>query len=253
MEQFEAQVASYQQQIARLKALEPELVQMETQLDVLQEKLPEYRIRVAQAKYDLDKAENPGFFARLMGRQEELLAKARAAYRDSVAALDRHRGELAALEHRIAEGNLEKEQLSGCHAAYRHFLEQHQKSTPAAHRMLRRLQAEDAIEAAWGISRALEQARLWMRQDVRYTYVSEENRKMALLDEADRHADEFRNLLSKLPDGLVSIGATLTSPSGYITGATMEYVQLDRLDNVLDQARNAREALRGYLAGLDNS
>lgn len=251
MEHFNAQVEHFQQQIARQKELTQELEQLHTSLEERKNADYDRRLKVAQAKFDLEKAENPGFFTRLMGRQEEAMSKARAAYREASAALETHRRELAELENRITEAKLEAEQLSGCDRRCRQFLEEHRDTVPLARTLYSRFCAENAIEAAWGISRALEQARPWMQTDVRYTYVSEKNQKLAFLAEADRHADELRDLLSRLPEGLVTPGAALSSPSGYVNSATMEYAQLDRLDTVLNRARDAREALRAFLATLE--
>mgnify|MGYP003294900411 CR=1 FL=1 len=135
MDHFEEQVASFQQQIARWKELEQAFPQMREKLEELQSEIPERKPIIAQAKFDLDKVENPGFFSRLLGKQEELMAKARTAYREAAAGLDNCQRAISALENRISEQTQELEQLAGSETAYRQFLEAHRDDLPEAGRL----------------------------------------------------------------------------------------------------------------------
>jgi hypothetical protein len=250
MERFARSVESYQQRMARYKALSAELPGQIDRARELESNLPSLRLAVEQAKWEMEQAENPGFFRRLFNRPEDLQRKARTAYRDAVTALDKGKAEAERANATLAALNAECAELAGCREAYYRFLQEHLDVVPDARNLLNRQLAQDAIAASRGMSDLLEQLRPGMQHDVRFVHVAPGDRKMAILEAADLSAQVFLEWMAQLPEGIVTIGASLSCPSAYITGASMEAAQLDRLNIVLDQAGNAREKLREYIAKL---
>lgn len=252
MEDFTRKAQQLQQQIARKQELEKTIPQAELRREELAETIPWLRTDLAAAKFDVEKLENPGFFQRLLGNPEKKLAVARKAVRDASTAHDAARRELAELEDRISKDNRELESLAGCREKYLQLLDQYKEDPRAANRKDQFLCTE-AIRAASELIEALSGAHPSMRADVRFRVVSPQNRKLEFLAAADRHAQELQDLLAQLDPDLVTIGASLHCPSAYVTGATMEAAQLDRLNIAIEQARKARTALREHLTRLDAS
>lgn len=250
MEQFNRTVEDYQQQIQQQNLLSALLPQLKEQLEQQKDSLPDLRLAVSQTTFDLKKAENPGFLTRLLGRQEDQMAKSRNSYYAAVRALDSTTAEISDLERRIQESEETLTALDGCADRFYDFLRAHTDTIPQAQQILYTHLVQEAIAVSRKMSDVLELARPWMRQDVLRSYVSYKNQKLELLSQADALAARFCLLLGLLPDGIVILGASLSSPQSYITGATMEAAQLDRLDIALNQALKAREALREYLKTL---
>ena len=101
-----------------------------------------------------------------------------------------------------------------------------------------------ALETAWHVLMALEEARPWMSRDARTTRVGEDNRKMACLSKAEEAAARLRELLAVMPEGVATVGSYLRAPHDYIYGVTSEFKQLDRLERAQEQIRTIRTQLK---------
>lgn len=210
-------------------------------------RLDELRLNRAQKKWDLDHLENPGFFQRLLGKSEEKKEKLAKQLREVTAALNAAQWELEALDKQIESGKQELEALAGSREAYARARQEAALTTiQESQLMLQEIAALTpvALAAADRVIEALEEARPWMQNDIRYTAVSSGNRKMEYLALAAENAGRLVEILAAMPEGCANVGSYLRSPEGYVDAATMEYAKLDRLNSAMDQVRETRNQLR---------
>lgn len=232
---------------ARFMELQESLPALEQQLEEEKPRLGELRLSQAQKKWELEHLENPGFFQRLLGRAEEKKEKLSKQLREVTSALTAAQWEQKALEETIAASRQELEQLEGSRERYLQAKEQAALSTLEESQLVMEEIAAftpAALAAADRILDCLEQARPWMRQDVRYTGVHSGNRKMEFLALAAENARQLVFLLTMLPEGCADVGSYLKNPEGYVDAVTMEYAKLDRLNNAVEQVRQTRNQLR---------
>ena len=236
MEQVLRELKNY----SRWLQLEGKLPSLENALGEAKDLRVEAGGRVRLAQWEMEKLEKPGFFQRLKGgleeRREEVCRELRAAQRQ----YQQVQEEVDLRRRELEEAQKNYRDLAGSWAAY---LREKQRSDGFVEGEMAILTGiclgltNDCLEA-------LEQARPWMQEDVRYTRVREANRKLEFLGIAEERADRIRSILEQLPEGAVEIPGYLRNPEGFVTNVTMEYWQLDRLNLAIEQVRTVRSRLK---------
>lgn len=196
--------------------------------------------RVRLAQWELERLEKPGFFQRLKGDLEERREEVYREYRSAQAQLQKALEEVELRKKELEQARMEYTALSGSWDAYLREKARFGQISEEETRILTGIcigLANDCLDA-------LEQARPWMQEDVRYARVREANRKLEFLGIAAEKATRMRTILERLPEGMVEMPQYLRSPDGFVTGVTMEYWQLDRLNLAIEQVRKLRSRLR---------
>lgn len=231
---------------ARYLALEDSIPYWQQQRSDLKVRLGELRLSRDRKQWELDHLENPGFFQRLLGKAEEKKEKLTRQVSQVKAALNAARWELETLDKKLEEAMREKETLCGSREAYALAKQEAVLTTmEESQLMMQEIAAfvPAAITAADRVLEALEDARPWMQQDVRYTGVSAANRKLECLTLAAENARRLVSILETMPQGCADVGGYLQSPEGYVDAVTMEYAKLDRLNSAIGQVRQTRNQL----------
>ena len=231
---------------ARYLALEDSIPYWQQQRSDLKVRLGELRLSRDRKQWELDHLENPGFFQRLLGKAEEKKEKLTRQVSQVKAALNAARWELEELDKKLEEAMREKETLCGSREAYALAKQEAVLTTMEESQLMMQeiaAFAPAAITAADRVLEALEDARPWMQQDVRYTGVSAANRKLECLTLAAENARRLVSILETMPQGCADVGGYLQSPEGYVDAVTMEYVKLDRLNSAIGQVRQTRNQL----------
>lgn len=231
----------------RVLELEDSIPQWEQEYAELKIRIGELQLNRAQKKWDLEHLENPGFFRRLLGKTEEKKEKLTKQLSEVTGALTAAKWELEAMEKKLEAGKRELEALDGTLEAYARAKQAASLSTMQESQLIMEELAAftpAAIAAADRVLEALENARPWMRADVRYTGVSSGNRKMEFLALAAENAARLVELIRMMPEGCANVGSYLRSPEHYVDAVTMEYAKLDRLNDAMEQVRETRNQLR---------
>jgi len=229
---------------SRFLELEDSIPYWESQIPELQERISEMKWNLQQKELELLQLKEPNFFQRMFGRAEETKEKLSKQIREITAARSAAQWELEGLEKQIEAGKQELESLAGSGEAY----EAAKKEAVLTCAQESRLMMEEitafaplALETAWRALTALEDARPWMRST---RVMAEGSRKMEHLYRAQDCSRRLLKILAALPEGAASPGAKLENPYDYICGATSEYKQMDRLENVQEQLRTVRTQLK---------
>ena len=232
---------------SRQLELEDSIPYWEAQVPELKQRLEEMKWNLQQKELELLLLKEPNFFQRLFGRAEEkkeLLAK---QIREITAARTAAQWELDGLHKQMEAGRLELKALAGAREAYEAAKAAAVLTTAQESRLMMEeitALAPVALETAWRVLEALEDARPWMCADARTTRVSENNRKMECLGKAEAAAQRLCGILAVLPEGIADTGSYLKAPHAYIYGVTSEFKQLDRLELAQEQIRNIRNQLK---------
>ena len=232
---------------SRFLELEDSIPYWEAQIPELKDRVEEMKWNLQQKELELLQLKEPNFFQRIFGRAEEQKEKLAKQIRELTAARTAAQWELEGLEKQIEAGKQEFENLSGSREAY----EAAKGETVLTPAQESRLMMEEitafvpvALETAWHILEALEDARPWMRKDAMSSRVWEGNRRMECLGKAEAAANRLRGILSVLPEGVADVGSYLKAPNAFICGVTSEFKQLDRLELAQEQIRNVRNQLK---------
>lgn len=232
---------------SRFLELEDSILYWEKQIPELQDRLEEMKRNLRQKELELLHLKEPNFLQRMFGRAEEKKEKLSKQIREITAARKAAAWELESLEKKITAGNREKEDISNSREAYM-AAKDAAVLTPAQESRLMMEEitafAPVALEIAWHILEAMENARPWMRRDAMGDRIGEETRRMEHLGTAEAAAIRLREVLSVLPEGVADIGSYLQAPHAYICGVTSELRQLDRLELAQEQIRNVRNQLK---------
>ena len=243
MEQLLENLRSY----GRLLELEDSIPYWESQIPELKDRMTEMKWNQQQKETELLTLQEPNMFQRIFGRAEEKKEKLVKQIREITAARTAAQWELDDLEKQIAAGKQEVAALAESREAYETARNALTLSAAQESRLLMEqisVLAPVALEAAWHVLTALENARPWMQQDAVRKGVSEKNRKMECLLKAEEAAARLRNILEALPEGVATVGSYLQSPHDYIYGVTSEFKQLDRLERAQEQIRTIRTQLK---------
>lgn len=243
MEQLLAKLQDY----SRFLELEDSIPYWESQIPELKDRLEEMKWNQQQKELELLQLKEPNFFERIFGRAEEKKERVSKQIREITAARTAAQWELEGLEKQIAAGREELALLADSRKSY----EAARSGAVLSAAQESQLMMEEitafapvALETAWHVLMALEEARPWMSRDARTTRVGEDNRKMACLSKAEEAAARLRELLAVMPEGVATVGSYLRAPHDYIYGVTSEFKQLDRLERAQEQIRTIRTQLK---------
>ena len=243
MEQLLAKLQDY----SRFLELEDSIPYWESQIPELKDRLEEMKWNQQQKELELLQLKEPNFFERIFGRAEEKKERVSKQIREITAARTAAQWELEGLAKQIAAGREELALLADSRKNY----EAARSGAALSAAQESQLMMEEitafapvALETAWHVLMALEEARPWMSRDARTTRVGEDNRKMACLSKAEEAAARLRELLAVMPEGVATVGSYLRAPHDYIYGVTSEFKQLDRLERAQEQIRTIRTQLK---------
>jgi len=232
---------------SRFLELEDSIPYWEAQIPELKTRLEEMSWNLQQKETELLKLKEPNFFQRMFGRAEEKKEKISKQIREITAARTAVQWELDGLRKKLEAGRQEMESLVKSRENY----EEAKCAVALSPAQESQLMMEEitafapvALETAWHILEALEEARPWMRRDAQTTRVGQNNRKMECLSKAEAAAQRLVGILTVMPEGVATIGSYLRAPRDYIYGVTSEFKQLDRLELAQEQVRNVRNQLR---------
>lgn len=232
---------------SRFLELEDSIPYQEARIPELKDRLKEMKWNLRQKELELLQLQEPNFFQRLLGRAEEKKEKLSKQIREITAAETAARWELDDLLKQIEAGKQELENLAGSREAYEAAKAEATLNLGQESRlMMEEITAfvPVALETAWHILEALEDARPWMGRDAVSNRVWEGDSKMECLGKAEAAAIRLRGILSVLPEGVADVGSYLQDPDAYIRGVTSEFKQLDRLERAQEQIRNVRNQLK---------
>lgn len=243
MEQLLNKMKDYSRQLE----LEDSIPYWESQIPEMRDRLEEMEWNLKQREVEMLSLQEPNVFQRIFGRAEEKKEKISKQIREITSARMALQWDLEAMEKKITAGKWELETLSGSREAYK--AERLEKVlSPAEESCLMMEQitifAPVALETAWHVLEALEEARPWMRRDAMTDRVGPGNRRMECLEKAECAAQRLLEVLSVLPEGTATIGTYLRGPQAYICGVTSEFKQLDRLELAQEQIRTIRNQLK---------
>lgn len=231
----------------RFLELEDSIPYWESRIPELNDRLSEMKWNLQQKELELLQLQKPNFFQRMFGRAEEKKERLHKQIREITATRTAVQWELEGLQKQIAAGKQELQTL----AESRQHYETAKAAAVLTPAQESRLMMEEitafapvALETAWHILEALEDARPWMRRDAQTTRVEPENRKMECLSKAEAAAERLRGILSVMPEGVATVGSYLRAPRDYIYGVTSEFKQLDRLELAQEQIRTIRTQLK---------
>ena len=229
---------------SRFLDLEDSIPYWEAQIPELEDRIAEMQFNLQQKQLELLQLQAPNFFERLFGRAEEKKEKLTHQIREITSAGMAARWELESLEKKIREGKQELETLAGSGEAYQTEKESAVLTPAQESRMLmEQISAFGplALETAWRALMTLEDARPWIRSN---RILAEGSRKMELLYRAQEHSRHLLKILAALPEGAANPDVRWENLYDYICGATSEYRQQDRLENVQIQLRTLRNQLK---------
>ena len=229
---------------SRFLELEDSIPYWEAQIPELENRIAEMKWNLQQKQLELLQLKEPNFFQRIFGRAEEKKEILSHQVRELTSAQMAAQWEQESLEKKITEGKQEMGMLTDSEAAY----DTEKASvvlTPAQEGRLLMEQITAfgplALETAWRALTVLEEARPWIRSN---RAMADGSRKMELLYRAQDHIRHLLKILAALPEGAAAPGTRLEHLYDYICGATSEYKQMDRLENVQIELRNLRNQLK---------
>ena len=229
---------------SRFLELEDSIPYWESQIPELQARISEMNWNLQQKELEQLQLKEPNFIQRMFGRAEEKKEKLSKQIREITSARTAAQWELESLKKQIETGKQELDALTGSGEAYeavrngsvlsvaqesRLMMEQISTLTPLA------------LETAWRALMVLEEARPWIRSN---RVMVDGSRKMELLYRAQEHSRRLMKILAALPEGAASPNGKLEHLYDYICGATSEYKQQDRLENVQIELRALRNQLK---------
>jgi len=224
--------------------LEDSVPYWQSQIPELQDRLEEMKWNQQQKELELLQLKEPNFFQRMFGRAEEKKELLSRQIREITSARTAAQWELEGLEKQIEAGKQDLEALADSREAYE-AAKRETVLTPAQESRLLMEQitafAPLAMETAWRALTALEDARPWIRSN---RVMMEGSRKMELLYRAQDYSRRLLKILAALPEGAADPCTRLENLYDYICGATSEYKQQDRLENVQIELRTLRNQLK---------
>ena len=235
---------------SRFLELEDSIPYWESQIPELEDRIEEMQYNKQQKELEMLQLKNPNFFQRVFGKAEAKKETLALQIREIQSAHMAATWDLEGLQKKIEAGKQELEDLTGSEEAYKDALAESVLSSAQESRLMMEeitAFAPVALETAWHVLEALEDARPWMQKDALTTRVGQGNRKMACLSKAEAAASRLLEILTVMPEGAAAIGSYLRQPHDYIYGVTSEYKQLDRLEQAQEQIRTIRTQLKQLL------
>ena len=232
------------QNYSRFLELEDNIPYWESRIPEMKDRLEEMKWNLQQKQLELLPLQEPSFFQRIFGRTEDKKEKLTHQIREITSSRMALQWELDSLEKKISEGKAELEMLAGSAEAYASAkAELVLTSAQEGRLMMEQITAfvPLALETAWRALMTLEDARPWIRSN---RILVEGSRKMELLYRAQDHSRRLLKMLAALPEGAANPGIRLKNLYDYICGATSEYKQQDRLEDVQIELRDLRNQLK---------
>ena len=232
---------------SRFLELENSIPYWENQIPELKARLSEMQWNLRQKELELLQRKNPNFFQRVFGRAEERREILSKQIREITSAQMAAGWDLEALEEKVASGKQELETLAGSREVYRAAKLDTTLTVAQESRMMMEELSAFAPVAQKTVNQALEaleDARFWMGKDACSSRVGQDNRKMECLYRAQDSTRRLLEILSVMPEGVASPGSSFANLYDYVCGATSEFKQLDRLNNVVEQLRTVASQLR---------
>lgn len=229
---------------SRFLELEDSIPYWESLMPELADRIEELKWNKQQKELEMLQLKEPNFFQRVFGRAEEKKELLCKQIREITAAQSAAIRELEDLQKKCQEGQRELITLADSGKVYEDTKAECVLS-PGQESLLLMEQisafAPLALETAWRALMALEDARPWIRSN---RAMVNGTRKMELLYRAQDHSRRLRKILAALPEGAADPCTRLENLYDYICGATSEYKQQDRLENVQIELRTLRNQLK---------
>ena len=229
---------------SRFLELEDDIPYWESLMPELEDRIEELKWNKQQKELEMLQLKEPSFFQRLFGRAEEKKELLSKQIREITAAHSAAVWELEDLKRKLQEGNQELASLTNSQKVYEEAKAECTLSPGQESRLLMEqitAFAPLALETAWRALTALEDARPWIRSN---RVMMEGSRKMELLYRAQDYSRRLLKILAALPEGAADPCTRLENLYDYICGATSEYKQQDRLENVQIELRTLRNQLK---------
>jgi len=229
---------------SRFLELEDDIPYWESLMPELEDRIEELKWNKQQKELEMLQLKEPSFFQRLFGRAEEKKELLSKQIREITAAHSAAVWELEDLKRKLQEGNQELASLTNSQKVYEEAKAECILSPGQESRLLMEqitAFAPLALETAWRALTALEDARPWMRSN---RVMMDGSRKMELLYRAQDYSRRLLKILAALPEGAADPCTRLEYLYDYICGATSEYKQQDRLENVQIELRTLRNQLK---------
>ena len=229
---------------SRFLELEDNIPYWESQMPELENRIEELKWNKQQKELEMLQMKEPNFFQRWLGRAEEKKELLGRQIREISAAQSAAIWELEDLKKKLLEGKQELTNLADTQKAYE-AAKAESMLTPGQESRLLMEQitafAPLALETAWRALTTLEDARPWIRSN---RAMVDGSRKMELLYRAQDYSRRLLKILAALPEGAADPCTRLENLYDYICGATSEYKQQDRLENVQIELRTLRNQLK---------
>ena len=235
---------------SRFLELEDSIPYWESQIPELKARLSEMQENQRRKEMERLSLKEPNLLQKILGKAEEKKERISKQIRQLSSAATAAQWELESLEKQIRAGNEELALLADSRKDYEAAKREAALSSAQESRLMMEeitAFAPVALETAWHVLEALEDARPWMQKDALTTRVGQGNRKMACLSKAEAAASRLLEILTVMPEGAATIGSYLRQPHDYIYGVTSEYKQLDRLEQAQEQIRTIRTQLKQLL------
>jgi len=229
---------------SRFLELEDDIPYWESLMPELEDRIEELKWNKQQKELEMLQLKEPSFFQRLFGRAEEKKELLSKQIREITAAHSAAVWELEDLKRKLQEGNQELASLTNSQKVYEEAKAECILSPGQESRLLMEqitAFAPLALETAWRALTALEDARPWIRSN---RVMMDGSRKMELLYRAQDYSRRLLKILAALPEGAADPCTRLEYLYDYICGATSEYKQQDRLENVQIELRTLRNQLK---------
>lgn len=228
----------------RFLELEDSIPYWESLMPELEDRIEELKWNKQQKELEMLQRKEPNFFQRLFGKAEEKKELLGKQIREITAAHSAAVWELEGLKKNVQEGKQELVTLQNSQKAYEDAKAESILSPGQESRLLMEqitAFAPLALETAWRALTVLEDARPWIRSN---RAMVEGSGKMELLYRAQDHSRRLLRILAALPEGAVAPCARLEYLYDYICGATSEYRQQNRLEDVQIELRTLRNQLK---------
>ena len=229
---------------SRFLELEDSIPYWESLMPELEDRIEELKWNKQQKELEMLQRKEPNFFQRLFGKAEEKKELLGKQIREITAAHSAAVWELEGLKKNVQEGKQELVTLQNSQKAYEDAKAESILSPGQESRLLMEqitAFAPLALETAWRALTVLEDARPWIRSN---RAMVEGSGKMELLYRAQDHSRRLLRILAALPEGAVAPCARLEYLYDYICGATSEYRQQNRLEDVQIELRTLRNQLK---------
>ena len=229
---------------SRFLDLEDSIPYWESQIPELEDRIEEMKWNKQQKELEMLQLKEPNFFQRVFGKAEEKKETLALQIQEIKSAHMAATWDLEGLRKKIEAGKQELATLADSQKVYEDAKSEFVLSPAQESRLLMEqitAFAPLALETAWRVLTTLEDARPWIRSN---RVMMDGSRKMELLYRAQDYARRLLKILAALPEGAADPCTRLENLYDYVCGATSEYQQMDRLENIQIELRTLRNQLK---------